>query len=83
MKKRTTDRPLGSFLVRCWLEPTSSAEGEPVVRGYLRNLKTGEETYIGDLHTVEQQILTSLMQEAEIVAAAHKLTPDAQETKAR
>jgi hypothetical protein len=35
-----------SFLVRLWREP--QADGEGPVRVYLRNLKTGEEIYLGD-----------------------------------
>ncbi len=35
-----------SFLVRFWREPRENGEGEPVVRGYLRSLQTGEETYL-------------------------------------
>lgn len=35
-----------SFLVRMWREPQS--EGNGPVRVYMRNLKTGEELYLGD-----------------------------------
>ena len=37
----------GSFLVRFWVEP-SDAAGEPVLRGCIKNLKTGEEHYVDD-----------------------------------
>jgi hypothetical protein len=38
-------RTTGSFLVRIWLEPREDGVDDPVVRGYARNLKTGEEQY--------------------------------------
>jgi hypothetical protein len=37
----------GSFLVRCWLEPRELANQPEVLRVYVRNLRTGEESYIG------------------------------------
>lgn len=37
----------GSFLVRFWVEP-SEGEGEPVLRGCIKNLKTGQEHYVDD-----------------------------------
>jgi hypothetical protein len=37
----------GSFLVRCWLEPREPADQPGVLRVYVRNLRTGEEHYIG------------------------------------
>jgi hypothetical protein len=36
----------GSFLVRFWVEPSES--GEPVLRGCIKNLKTGKEHYVDD-----------------------------------
>jgi len=63
VRRRAGDRPLASFLVRCWLEPRDADDKEPVLRGYLRNLKSGEETYLSDLKVVEQQILASLADE--------------------
>lgn len=60
-KRRAAGRPLASFLVRCWFEPRDADDKEPVLRGYLRNLKSGEETYLSDLKVVEQQILASLL----------------------
>jgi len=36
-----------SFLLRVWLEPGAGEGAESAVRGYLRNLQTGEEQYIG------------------------------------
>lgn len=54
--------PATSILVRCWLEP--GVEGGPAVRGYLRNLQTGEETLIGDVSTVGTHILKQLREAA-------------------
>lgn len=36
----------GSFLVRFWVEPSDS--GEQVLRGCIKNLKTGQEHYVDD-----------------------------------
>jgi len=36
----------GSFLVRFWVEPSDS--GEQVLRGCIKNLKTGKEHYVDD-----------------------------------
>lgn len=47
MKDETTSRS-ASFLVRLWAEPRE-IEGESApVRGFLRNLRTGEEHYLSD-----------------------------------
>jgi hypothetical protein len=54
------ERQAASLLVRCWLEPNESADEAPVLRGYVRNLKTGEERFIKDLDSVGQQILRQL-----------------------
>lgn len=37
-----------SFLVRMWVEPREVAGETQPVRVYVRNLKTGEETYVRD-----------------------------------
>lgn len=37
----------GSFLVRFWVEP-SDVPGEEVLRGCIKNLKTGKEHYVDD-----------------------------------
>lgn len=37
----------GSFLVRFWVEP-SDVPGEQVLRGCIKNLKTGQEHYVDD-----------------------------------
>lgn len=47
---------LGSFLVRLWSEPRCGGEGAPVVRGYVRDLRTGAEVYISDPAKIGSQI---------------------------
>lgn len=68
------ERPAASLLVRCWLEPQPRAEEAPVLRGYVRNLKTGEETFIKDLESVSLQILRQLAPDgsAEGVSLQHR-----------
>jgi hypothetical protein len=56
----TGERLGASLLVRCWLEPREDASESPIVRGYVKNLKTGEELFIKDVDSVGQQILRSL-----------------------
>jgi hypothetical protein len=55
-----SERPSASLLVRCWLEPRERSGEPPILRGYVKNLKTGEETYIADLDAVGLQIRRSL-----------------------
>jgi len=51
------DNPSGSFLIRIWTE-TREVDGEPPrVRVFLRNLKTGEEHYLGDLDQLGETVL--------------------------
>jgi hypothetical protein len=38
-----------SWLVRCWEEPSQQAgDGGPVLRAFVRDLKTGKERYLSD-----------------------------------
>lgn len=37
-----------SYLVRIWEEPRESGIGSARMRGYVRDLRTGEETYLDD-----------------------------------
>lgn len=47
----------GSFLIRVWSEGRE-ADGQPSpVRVFLRNLKTGEERYLGDLDQLGETVL--------------------------
>ena len=45
-----------SYLLRFWQEPTERP-GKPVLRCYLRNLRTGEETYLNDARKLGEQVL--------------------------
>lgn len=45
-----------SFLVRVWQERRREAGAEPVLRVYVRNLRTGEEQYLGDLDQLAEPI---------------------------
>jgi hypothetical protein len=46
------DRAAASFLLRVWEEPREIASEPPVLRVFLRNLKTNEETYLKDLQNL-------------------------------
>ncbi len=37
-----------SWLIRCWEEPSQQSEDRPVLRGFVRDLKTGKERYLSD-----------------------------------
>ena len=50
----------GSFLVRVWQEAPRIEGAEPVVRGYLRDLGSGEEQYLRDLADLGMEILRRL-----------------------
>ncbi len=43
-----TERRVASFLLRFWMEPREAEGEEPVFRGYIRHLQTGEEAYLTD-----------------------------------
>jgi hypothetical protein len=47
-----------SYLVRFWLEP--QGDGKPSLRGYVRHLGTGEESYVGDPTELGEHILKRL-----------------------
>lgn len=53
-------RESATFLVRLWKEPTSPDGTEGVVRCYLKNLKTGEEQYMGSTDALASQALAQL-----------------------
>jgi hypothetical protein len=55
-----SERPSASLLVRCWLEPREEPGAPPILRGYVKNLKTGEETFIKDFDGVGRQIESAL-----------------------
>jgi len=52
----------GSFLLRIW-EEGREIEGEaPKMRVFMRNLKTGEEHYLGDLDQLGDEVLRQFQQ---------------------
>ncbi len=54
------DRPVVSYLVRFWLESGEDESQSPPVRGYVRDLRTGEERYFGDPRRLAEHILRHL-----------------------
>jgi hypothetical protein len=55
--RASREHPSGSFLLRIWTE-SREVDGEaPRVRVFLRNLKTGEEHYLGDLDQLGDAVL--------------------------
>ncbi|HJX29857.1 MAG TPA: hypothetical protein VJ885_18295 [Thermoanaerobaculia bacterium] len=60
---RTADaHQSGSFLIRIW-EENREIEGEaPKMRVFMRNLKTGEEHYLGDLDQLGDAVLRQFQQ---------------------
>ncbi len=60
--KTPTTAPAGaaSFLVRFWREPRRKADEAPVLRGYIRNLKTGEERYLAGPEQLADHVRTYL-----------------------
>ncbi len=66
-----------SFLVRFWQEPRERREDQPIVRGYLRNLGSGEEQYIRDPEQLGLHILRHLRREmAGETASSHNENDD-------
>lgn len=57
-----------SFLLRVWLEPESGESAGGAVRGYLRNLQTGEEQYIGGTEALTAVIRAHVRLEDDQVA---------------
>ncbi len=53
-------RDSAAFLVRLWREPTTPDGTEGVVRCYMKNLKTGEEHYMGSADALASQVLAQL-----------------------
>jgi len=55
--RTSRESPSGSFLLRVWTE-SREVDGEPAsVRVFLRNLKTGEEHYLGELDQLGDAVL--------------------------
>lgn len=56
-----------SWLVRCWVEPREDghgAEEPPVVRCFVRDLRTGQERYLSDPRALGDLMLRHLRAEA-------------------
>lgn len=70
---KRSSQQTASFLVRFWREPREKSGDEPVVRGYLRNLGSGEEQYIRDPEQLGVHILRHLRLEMEEGASADGL----------
>ena len=49
-----------SWLVRCWEEPREHAQAEPVLRCFVRDLRTGEERYLKDPREIGELVLRQL-----------------------
>ncbi len=52
--------PTMSWLVRCWEEPRELAHAEPVLRCFVRDLRTGEERYLKDPREIGELVLRQL-----------------------
>jgi hypothetical protein len=62
-----------SWLVRVWEEPAAQEpEGDPVLRCFVRDLKTGEEKYLSDPGEIDD-LVTRRMRET--VSAAEEPAP--------
>lgn len=54
----------GSFLLRIWAEGREIEGETPKMRVFMRNLKTGEEHYLGDLDQLGDEVLRQFQQPA-------------------
>jgi hypothetical protein len=52
----------GSFLLRIWAEGREIDGEAPKMRVFMRNLKTGEEHYLGDLDQLGEEVLRQFQQ---------------------
>lgn len=52
----------GSFLLRIWSEGREIEGETPKTRVFMRNLKTGEEHYLGDLDQLGDEVLRQFQQ---------------------
>jgi hypothetical protein len=51
-----------SWLVRCWEEPSQQAEDRPVLRGFIRDLKTGKERYLSDPGELGEMVTQEILE---------------------
>jgi hypothetical protein len=54
------ESPAMSWLVRCWEEPREAAQGDPLLRCFVRDLRTGEERYLSDPREIGELMLRQL-----------------------
>lgn len=52
--------PTMSWLIRCWEEPREAPHAEPVLRCFVRDLRTGEERYLTDPREIGDLVLRQL-----------------------
>jgi hypothetical protein len=52
----------GSFLLRIWTEGREIEGETPKTRVFMRNLKTGQEHYLGDLDQLGDEVLRQFQQ---------------------
>lgn len=60
-----SDSATNSFLVRIWREPRGGREAAEPLRGFVRNLRTGEEHYLGDPALLLDQLAPGAEEEEE------------------
>jgi hypothetical protein len=65
-------RPASSWMVRCWEEPRENAGEEPVFRCFVRDLRTGEERYLGDPREIGELMLRKLREAARTASRGPK-----------
>ena len=65
-----------SFLLRVWFEPGEAGDTEAPARGYLRNLQTGEERYIGTPEALTAVIQGQIRSLEQRPSARSKATQD-------
>jgi hypothetical protein len=58
----------GSFLLRIWTEGREIEGETPKPRVFMRNLKTGEEHYLGDLDQLGDEVLRQFQQNGQAAA---------------
>ena len=54
-----------SWLVRCWEEPREQSQEDPVLRGFVRDLKTGKERYLSDPRELGEMLTRELREAGE------------------
>lgn len=69
-------RRAASFLVRFWWEEREGNGREPILRGYLRNLHSGEERHLADPSELPGPILRHLLLDAPAVEAREREVAD-------